>query len=258
MILIPFQVCRPSTCTTLTLTTTPAPAEAPSMVTRTAPPGPRTTSLTLCRWCARTAPPGPAGAPRCQLPGVTTRPGCTRPRLPRPWPAPCPWSALLTTPRCPPRCPGPPPPMVTPSTTWPPPMMAWCPATSYLPVMVTIPRPMTVSFTILSFIKYKTCHVIAITATFDPRLFLARMPGTSFQCILSWGFIQFSPLFSCDVISCFRPLLLPAGAGGRHGERGHLPHLELGLLGQELSRGRHLAPPPQQQQQQIGQQHQQR
>ena len=111
---------------------------------------------------------------------------------------------------------------------------------------------------ILHNIKYKTCHVIAITATFDPRLFLARMPGTSFQCILSWGFIQFSPLFSCDVISCFRPLLLPAGAGGRYGERGHLPHLELGLLGQELSRGCHLAPPPQQQQQQIGQQHQQR
>ena len=64
-------------------------------------------------------------------------------------------------------------------------------------------------------------------------------------------------LFSCDTILCFRPLLLPAGASGRHGERGHLPHLELGLLGQELTRGRHLAPPPQQQQQQIVLQQQQ-
>ena len=54
-------------------------------------------------------------------------------------------------------------------------------------------EPLYNSMSILkSFIKYKTCHVIAITATFDPRLFLARMPGTSFQCILSWGFIQFS------------------------------------------------------------------
>ena len=79
-----FQVCRPSTCTTPTLTTTPAPAEAPSMVTRMAAPGRRTTSLTSCRWCARTAPPAPAGAPRCQWPGVITPPGCTRPLLRRP------------------------------------------------------------------------------------------------------------------------------------------------------------------------------
>ena len=98
--------------------------------------------------------------------------------------------------------------------------------------------------------KYKTCHVIAITATFDPRLFLARMPGTSFQCILSWGFIQFSPLFSCDVISCFRPLLLPAGAGGRHGEHRHLPHLLLLPLWPDLARD-HEPSPPQQQQQQV-------
>ena len=52
-----------------------------------------------------------------------------------------------------------------------------------------------------SFIKYKTCHVIAITATFDPRLFLARMPRTSFQCILSSSFIQFS-LCSLVTLSC--------------------------------------------------------
>ena len=45
---------------------------------------------------------------------------------------------------------------------------------------------------IKSFMKYKTCHVIAIRGTFDPRLFLARMPRTSFHCILSSSFIQFS------------------------------------------------------------------
>ena len=146
LILFLLQVCRPSTCTTLTLTTTPAQVEAPSMVTRMAPPGlAMTTSLTSCPWCARMDPPGPVGAPRCQWRGAITPPGCIRPLLHRPWPAPCLWSVLLTTPRCRPRCPGPPPPMVTPSTTWPPPMMAWCPATSYLPVMVTTPHLMTVS-----------------------------------------------------------------------------------------------------------------
>lgn len=67
-----------------------------------------------------------------------------------------------------------------------------------------------------------------------------------------------SLIFYLFIFLCFRPLLLPAGAGGRHGERRHLPDLELGLLGQELARGRHLVPPSQQQQQQISRQQQQR
>ena len=46
-----------------------------------------------------------------------------------------------------------------------------------------------------------------------------------------------------------RSLLLPAGAGGRHGEHRHLPHLVL-PLGPDLARD-HEPPPPQQQQQQV-------
>ena len=79
-----FQVCRPSTCITLTLTITPAQAEAPSMVTRMAPPGlARITSLTLSPWCARMDHPVQVGAPRCQWLGAITPPGCIRPLLHR-------------------------------------------------------------------------------------------------------------------------------------------------------------------------------
>ena len=46
-----------------------------------------------------------------------------------------------------------------------------------------------------------------------------------------------------------RSLLLPAGAGGRHGEHRHLPDVVL-ALGQDLAR-QHQPPPPQQQQQQV-------
>ena len=46
-----------------------------------------------------------------------------------------------------------------------------------------------------------------------------------------------------------RSLLLPAGAGGRHGEHRHLPHLVL-PLGPDLARDDE-PPPPQQQQQQV-------
>ena len=49
-----------------------------------------------------------------------------------------------------------------------------------------------------------------------------------------------------------RPLLLPAGAGGRHGEHRHLPHLVL-PLGPDLARDDEPTP-PQQQQQQVDQQ----
>ena len=49
---------------------------------------------------------------------------------------------------------------------------------------------------------------------------------------------------------CCRAVLLPAGAGGRHGELGHLPHLRGGgpAGGQAVPL---LPPPPQQQQQQV-------
>ena len=48
---------------------------------------------------------------------------------------------------------------------------------------------------------------------------------------------------------CCRAVLLPAGACGRHGELGHLPHLLGGPAGGQAVPL--LPPPPQQQQQQV-------
>ena len=48
---------------------------------------------------------------------------------------------------------------------------------------------------------------------------------------------------------CCRAVLLPAGAGGRHGELGHLPHLRGG--GPAGGQAVPLLPPPPQQQQQV-------